>query len=154
METFLEVHCNGFSRATKSAVERARIQASASGCAICGDAIAEGPYRLQGLHLEYSSVGILHMPDCTMTKSVTMCTLLCLGLDSCSRHASRVDLCSLNRCSMWLTHVKKCYSYIYIYNMLEKSFAKGSLLLGHSFYVIVELVEGQFWIWLPSCFAR
>ena len=30
--------------------------------------------------------------------------------------------------------------------MLEKSFVKGSLLLSHSFYVIVQLVERQFWI--------
>ena len=38
--------------------------------------------------------------------------------------------------------------------MLEKSFVKGSLLLGHSFYFFVQLVERQFWIWPPSFFAR
>ena len=60
--------------------------------------------------------GILYMPDCTMAKSVTMCILLCLGLDSCEY--VEVDTRSLNRCSMWPTNAIYYILYRYsVYNV-------------------------------------
>lgn len=66
-------------------------------------------------------------------------------------HALWIDV----RCDQQKLYNYTLYIRIYIMlYMLEKSFVKGSLLLSHSFYVIVQLVERQFWIWPPSFFAR